>query len=340
MMQTSTVAFQRSAARDEQRDVKQVIACVDRSEHARKVVRHACAIANALRLPTTLLQVLDTPPIDDLRLDPIEWDIRRHESRSILERLAETSSDSQDVIDAEVVEGQTAEEICRRARERSAELIVLGTHGEREAEEFGIGSTARDVLERAEGNVLLVPVFTASARAPLYRRILVPLDGSSWSESVLPLAVRLANSTGAEIILVYIVPVPELIEADPLEAEDLELRARLISRNERVARSYLDRVRGYVAGQDLKVRALTLRGDDIRSSLANLVGSERVDLVVLSARGHGGAHISDVPYGNVAAYLITHSPVPMLIVRPTAPSGNVHIAMRREAVRPSVRSVV
>jgi nucleotide-binding universal stress UspA family protein len=334
IMQTSSAVSPRDAEFDSQRESKHVIACIDSSKHARKIISHATAVAGALRLPVTLFQVLEAPPTKAARPDPIEWDIRRHESRSALKRLSEAGANGVDAINAELVEGQTAEEICRRAQAGAAELLVLGTHGEREA--GGIGSTARHVLEKAPGAVLLVPVSTASVRTPGYRRILVPLDGSSWSESVLPLAVRLARAADAEIILVHVIPAPELIETDPLEAEDIELRDRLIDRNERVARSYLDRVRRYAAEPGLKVRALTLRGDDIRSSLTRFTGSENVDLVVLSTRGHGGTRVSDVPYGNVAGYLITHSPVPVLIVRPTGLSGNIHTTAKRETARPSV----
>jgi nucleotide-binding universal stress UspA family protein len=219
-------------------------------------------------------------------------------------------------------------------------LIVLGTHGEHRPGACGIGSTARNVLERGGGSVLLVPISTATARTPHYQRILVPLDGSSWSESVLPFAARLAHATDAELILAHVVPMPELTETDPLEAEDFELRERVVARNERVARSYLDRVRRYVAERGLKVRALTLRGDDVRSSLINLIGNENVDLVVFSARGHGCNRVSDVPYGNVAAYLVTHSHVPMLIVRSTGSPRRTDTAVRRETGPPLIRQVV
>jgi K+-sensing histidine kinase KdpD len=53
-----------------------------------------------------------------------------------------------------------------------------------------------------------------------YRRVVVPLDGSRWAESVLPLAVRLAKASEAELLLVHVVPTPEMIEARPLEVED------------------------------------------------------------------------------------------------------------------------
>jgi nucleotide-binding universal stress UspA family protein len=152
--------------------------------------------------------------------------------------------------------------------------------------------------------------------------------------------MQLAKGADAELILVHALPVPELIETAPLEAEDIDLCERFIDRNERVARSYLDHVRGYAAGQGLRVRVATLRGDDIRSNLTKFIVGERVDLVVLSARGHGGARVSDVPYGNVAAYLVTHSPVPILIVRPTGSSSNIHPAAKPEIGRPPIRPVV
>ena len=224
-------------------------------------------------------------------------------------------------------------------RNMPAELIVMGTHGECETREYGIGSTALRVLEKVAGAVLLVPVLTALSRTPRYRQILVPLDGSSWSESVLPLAVRLAGAFDAELILVHVVPIPELIETKPLEAEDIELRERLIDRNERVARTYMERIRDHIAEQGLRVRALTLRGGDIRNRLIKFIDTEGIDLVVFSAQGHGGTCVSNVPYGNVAAYMMTHSPVPMLIVRPTSSPNNTHAVEKHEAGRPPIRPV-
>src|SRR5690606_8298805 len=132
---------------------------------------------------------------------------------------------------------------------------------------------------------------------------------------VLPLAQRLAATSGAELIVAHIVPVPELTETAPLEVEDVALRERLAERNERVARPYVERVLRRAAEKGLKVRGLVRRGDDVRTSLLNLIADEDIDLVVLSARGQGRNRPSDLPYGDVAAYLMTHSPAPMLIAR-------------------------
>jgi nucleotide-binding universal stress UspA family protein len=125
--------------------------------------------------------------------------------------------------------------------------------------------------------------------------------------------MRIAAHQGAELLLAHIVPQPEITQIGPLSAEDLELRERLVRRNERVAREYLDRLRSRLAEGGVALRALVLRGGDVRGRLAHLVGDEAADLVVLSARGQGGR--GDVPCGNVATYLMTHVTAPLLIVR-------------------------
>jgi len=319
----------------EQRAAKRVIVCVDRSASARTVIAHALPLAHALRLPITLLQVVGPPSAFDSRLDPIDWAIRRHEARDDLERMANAFSGT---IDVELTEGSATEGICRWAQLACTELTVLGTHGERGAEVASIGRTARHVLERGAGAILFVPISATPAGTPSYRRILVPLDGSPWSTSVLPLAVRLAQGANAELILVHALAVPELMETALCETNDSELLERLVDRNEKAARSYLDRVQGICEG--LRARTLTLRGGDVRSSLKRFIGTEHIDLVVLSARGQGGDRIPDMPYGSVADYLITHSPVPVLLVKPTGPLNVSEAAIRRATVTSDVRSVI
>lgn len=293
---------------------RQVVACVDRSRHAEKIVPHALALANALGSSLTLLRVLEARRGNDSRPDPIEWDIRRHEAREGLRRLAKFCGD--EIVEAELAEGGTAEEICRRSDNRAARLMVLGTRGEGGVAGRGLGGTAHSVLERAAGPVLLVPLAAPQIDEVSYRRILVPVDGSSWAESVMPLALRLATASGAELVIAHIVPGPELTETGPLEAEDIALRERVIERNERIARAYVDRLRGHAAEKGLKVRTLVRRSDDVRTGLAHLIASEDIDLVVLSARGHGRSRPFDLPYGDVAAYLTTHSSAPILMTRP------------------------
>jgi len=291
---------------------RHVMACVDTSAHARKVIPHAVAIAKAMEAALTLVRVLEPGPTAEGPLDPVEWDIRRHQARDHLEQLVQEQRDEAGRIEAEVVEGYPAEKICLWARDHRVDLTVLATHGEGGSTEWDLGSTARKIIDHAPGLVLLVPLSAPEARIVHYRRLLVPLDGSSRAESTLPLALRLAKAEGAELLLAHVVPVPELTEVGPLEAEDLELRGQLVRRNERVAHDYLDRIRARVVKGGVSARSLVLCDGDVRSRLARAIVDEAVDLVVLSAQGRSGH--SDVPFGSVAAYLIAHAVAPLLIM--------------------------
>lgn len=291
---------------------RRVMACVDTSALAQKVISHAVAVAKAMEAALTLVRVLEPRPTGEVPSDPVEWDIRRRLARNHLEQLVQEQRDKAGRIEAEVVEGQPAERICLWGREHRVDLTVLATHGEGGSTEWDLGSTARKVIDGAPGSILLVPPSASEARIIHYRRIFVPLDGSSRAESALPLALRLAKAEGAELLLAHVVPVPELTEVGPLEAEDLELRRQLVLRNEHIAHDYLDQIRTRVEKGAISARSLVLCDGDVRSRLARAIVDEAVDLVVLSAQGRSG-HF-DVPFGSVAAYLIAHAVAPLLIM--------------------------
>lgn len=292
-----------------------IIACIGPSADSDFVVPHALAVGKALSAPVTLLQVLDAQPSREARPDPIEWDVRRHEARKALGGLARGDNSTAQA-EIALAEGHTVDEICRYANGKAECVLILGRGTDGGVNARRIGSTVHNVTGRAPGSILLVPAGSHADIDPQYRRILVPVDGSPWAESVLPLAVRLAKANGAELVLVHVVPPAELTEIGPLEPEDIQLRARVVDRNERIAQRYLARVKAYLADTGVRVRALLRRSDDVRASLVDLVAHEGADLVVLSARGQGGQHHAALRYGSVAGYLMAQSPVPLLIVRP------------------------
>jgi nucleotide-binding universal stress UspA family protein len=330
----STRARKRPAAAEEttSRHAKvifdRVSACLDGSELSERVIPHALAIALSLGAPLTLLRVVESKAPGEEPQDPLEWDLRRRESRDYVARLAGERDGVEIPVESEVIEGQAAEEICQWTRQHGVGLTVLCTHGARGETEWCLASTARKLVEGVPGSVLLVPAAAPpQARVARYRRVLVPVDGSPRAESVIPLATRIAASQNAELVLAHVVPVPELIETGPLDSETLELRERLVRRNERVANEYLDRLRAQLAGGEVPVRALVLLGGDARGRVARLIAEEAVDLVILSA--HGRSARADVSLGSVAAHLVAHAEVPLLIVR-RRPAATMRRAARTE----------
>ena len=290
-----------------------VLIAIDESHISQKAIPYGIAVANALGAGVVLLRILEPGERNGKLTDPVEWQLLRQQARSQIETLAGRQSHEIEYVETEIQEGRPSDQICRWARDHNVSLTVICSQGGGRANAQELGRTARCVIEHAHGSVLLVPATVEERESVHYHRIFVPLDGSSRAETALPVALRLAEAQPAEIFLVHAVPEPELTEVGPLEAEDIELRARLLRRNERVARSYLDRVRARLAGKSVPVQILLLCGGDARHLLMRAFMDQRADLVVMASHGHG-SHM-DVPLGGVASHMIAQTPVPLLLVR-------------------------
>jgi nucleotide-binding universal stress UspA family protein len=140
----------------------------------------------------------------------------------------------------------------------------------------------------------------------MYRTILVPLDGSELAEQALPHAVNLARASGARLVLVQ------------LYVEQHELDSSLgdeIYETWSDAEAYLADVARPVAAEGLPVEIRAKYGSAVEGILSEIVVSD-VDLVVMCAHGRRG--LTPVPLGPVAAEMLRRSPVPVLLMGPTA----------------------
>lgn len=214
--------------------------------------------------------------------------------------------------DAVIEDGPAAERICAWARDNAADLTVLSRCGESGVSFPGLGGTTRRVTEIVSGSVLIVPS-TRIGDAPIrFRKVLIPLDGSSRSECALPLGLGIAAAHDAEIVLVHAAPEIDLTEVGPPGAEAISLRDRLRRRNEQAGARYLQRVRSRLpSGPATRLRVLP--SGDPRHALARAVVEEHADLLLLSCMGQSGH--PDMSVGSVADYLINHMDIPVLLVR-------------------------
>jgi nucleotide-binding universal stress UspA family protein len=288
--------------------LRHVLACVDASPFADAVLAHAAAVAMAAGARMTVMRVLEAPAVQT-PTDPVEWTLRHRVLEADLRERASHFDDLQ--ADQVVVDGPAAERICAWARDNAVDLTVLGRGGESNGPFIGLGGTARRVAE-ADGSVLLV-ASTQVGDAPIrYRRVLIPLDGSSRSECALPLGLGIATAHDTEMVLVHAAPNVDLTEAGPPEAEIITLRDRLRQRNERAAERYLRQVRSRLPPTPA-TRVRVLPSGDPRHALARAAVEEHADLMVLSCTGQSGH--PDMSVGSVADYLINHMDIPVLLVR-------------------------
>jgi nucleotide-binding universal stress UspA family protein len=135
----------------------------------------------------------------------------------------------------------------------------------------------------------------------MYRRILVPLDGSVFSEAALGAAVEMAERVDGEIALLIVRDVLTFAEAEELTAE-----------RDREAWEYIGNVAMRLkARTSVPVTSLVRRGSVASEIMAEARTSH--DLIVMASHGRGG--ISRAWIGSVTDTCVRWSDRPVLVVR-------------------------
>ncbi len=315
--------------------IREVLACIDGSEFGCGVVSHAQVVAQAFGARLTLLHVLEPEPVvPGAPSNPLDWEIRRREARAHLRALTAPMIGFDRTTRSELITGHPAMQICAWAEDHDIDLTVLCSHGVRGVTDWDLAGTARKLIERAPGSLLLVPAAAAVEIGEVrYRHILVPVDGSIRAESVVPFATRIAALRKAELIFAHIVPVPEIARRGSLDAEGAELEHRVTEHNHRVASEYLDRLRARTSHAGLRAQTIVTSDRREADRLQQLVREKEIDLVVMAAHGHSGR--TDTACGHFTEHALTHATTPLVVIRERAPCR--HLEATPQQARPTER---
>jgi nucleotide-binding universal stress UspA family protein len=149
----------------------------------------------------------------------------------------------------------------------------------------------------------------------VYRRILVPLDGSRFAESALPRALALSASWDAAVELATVVT-PEGSAASPKAPGTAGDESR--TRGESAAKAYLENVEERIRASGFKGRVgrTVIPPGNIAVALVRHLVEKDVDLVIMTTHGRGA--LQRAWLGSTADGVIRRSPVPILLVRPRA----------------------
>jgi nucleotide-binding universal stress UspA family protein len=154
----------------------------------------------------------------------------------------------------------------------------------------------------------------------MYRRIIVPLDGSDLAESVLPHAIELAQRFQARIELLRAVTHMQQLMRESATGQATELgmdvaRQRHDSEAES-ATHYLETTRARLVAQGIEdVRAEVTEGPAVAAILEAVRAAPAETLVVMATHGRGG--LQRLALGSVADRLVQElRGVPVLLYRP------------------------
>ncbi len=141
----------------------------------------------------------------------------------------------------------------------------------------------------------------------MYRKLLVPLDGSELSESILSQAIAIAKPTGAEIVLFR---VHEPLERGVRETMGEDLAQKLDTVNKEEMQNYLAKIACDLGDQGIRTDIATAAGRPAEA-IIDYATTHTVDLIVMATHGRSG--ITRWAFGSVADKVLRQSPLPVLL---------------------------
>ena len=205
-------------------------------------------------------------------------------------------------------EGDPAVEILAAARDEQVSLIAMSTHGRSGVARLVRGSVAERVLRGAQVPVLLVNPFTQPSNdGGALRRILVPVDASNLSTSVLPEVTELAKVYDAHVILFHVCA-PSASDSPLAERREAERKAEL-----------REQMEPHLARLDAEGVAASFRVVfEFGAAEQILAAAEASDVDLVALTTHGASGLSRWLFGSVAEHVVRECRAPLLIKRITA----------------------
>ena len=289
-------------------EIRSILAATDLSAPARRAVDRAAGLAQAASASLALVHVVSGFALDNLR----RWlDVGSDPGQSIVEHvrasLRDVASDlarHYGVVAAEYVRtGRMVDELARVADDVKADVVVTGTLGAGFLRGRVIGSTAERIVRKSTRPVLMV---RQSPRGP-YRRVLVTIDFSDWSEASLQMAVAIAPEASF-VLLHCIEPFERMLGLAGIDAAAVE-RSRAAARDDAVQR--LHALAAAARLPDGRWSATTRVGMAPWVHILSLEQEQDCDLIVIGK--HGANAVEELLLGSTTNAIAAESGSDVLI---------------------------
>ena len=298
-------------------EFRHILCPVDLSETSRRALAHAAALARWYSARLTVLHVVPTFDPMQVRSSDLTGPVRlvapasRERIVAELTRVATAVAGvpSDAAVAAEA--GDPVTTIVDQALRLSADLVVMGTHGQRGFTRLLLGSVTEHVLRQAPCPVLTVPPHAraTTAASVTFKNILCPIDFSPPALQAFGFAVDLARQANGIVTLLH--AIEWLAEEEPPAYAHFnvpEYRRLLVE-------DAADRLRELVADQspdwcDLAPRVTIGRA---YRTILDVAESGPADLIVMGAQGRGGMRLA--LFGSTTQQVVRGATCPVLTVR-------------------------
>lgn len=147
----------------------------------------------------------------------------------------------------------------------------------------------------------------------MYKKIMIPLDGSALAECVLPHVEAIARGCETEELVLLRIVEPERVYSTSNSPIDPNLAATRESERKKAAETYLNEIGNRLAAVGLTCRVKAIVGR-VAESLVDYCVANSIDLIIIATHGRSG--ITRWVRGSVADKILRSSKIPVMMVRP------------------------
>jgi nucleotide-binding universal stress UspA family protein len=209
-----------------------------------------------------------------------------------------------------------ADALAADAAATNTDLVVMTTHGRGGLARFWLGSVADTLVHLSSVPVLSLrpaePVPPID-HPPVFRHILIPLDGSALAEQILEPALALGDLTRAAYTLLHVVEPFVLPGYAPLAQHthlDTQLTQAALAKGQR----YLDDLAQHLRTDGRQVHTRALLAAQPAAEILDTAQAQSADLIALATHGRSG--LARLLLGSVADKVRRGADMPVLLYRP------------------------
>lgn len=301
-------------------NLKRILVPIDFSESAAQAKKQARLIAGQFEAELHVLHVTQHPTVSEfVGGDTAESDERKRLVHArewmgfpIEKPLSQTTKEgdergSNPTIRTLRQAPSVAEGILTYVTENDIDLIIMGTHGRTGLRRWVMGSTAEEIVRRATCPVLTIRNGEVRLPEEEPRRVLVPVDFSEPTRSLIGHAREMAAVNEAEVDLLHVIEEPSALRLFKVDG----FRA-LLPEVARRARDRLEKTVEDTPGPDVPLRYNILTGKPGRE-IVRFAEAQSSSGIIMGTHGRSG--LRRLAVGGVAEHVMRSAPCPVFALK-------------------------
>ena len=299
---------------------KVIMAPTEGSDSEKAALSVAAKLAHRFDAELRLVRVLSAPiGIENVHRPPVLeiTEETLHEERlARLRKLEALGTEVSGLGDIRVLtaleDGPVAPTLRDYAKEFNVDLIVMSSHSRGGIKRVTLGSVTDYLIRHTNIAVLVVrppASFIGPTREETVSRIVVPLDGSTLAQEILPHVAALGLQLNATVSLLRVLTPSTYAQKQILQPGLPWWDADIAE-----AEAYLADAASFLTEQGVAANKEVILSDNVADAILDFATRRRADLLAIATRGSGG--MSRFVFGTVADEVTRRSPTSLLVFHP------------------------